>query len=89
VAPSTSPENLAPTIAIAWKDSPGSRASSHSGAPLLQKAERIVVLTADEGSETIEEVASARTHRRAISPAWRDKRGAARRAGRAALFRMP
>jgi len=59
VAPSTSPENLAPTIAIAWKDSPEAARAVTAAAPLLQKAERIVVLIADEGSETIEEVASA------------------------------
>ena len=60
VAPRRSPENLAPTIAIAWKDVPEAARAITAAAPLLQKAARIVVLTADDGgSETSQEVASA------------------------------
>jgi nucleotide-binding universal stress UspA family protein len=60
VAPTRSPENLAPTIAIAWKNTPEAARAVTAAASLLQKAERIVVLTADEGnSGTSEEVASA------------------------------
>jgi nucleotide-binding universal stress UspA family protein len=60
VAAENPPENLAPSIAIAWKDSPEAARAVTAAAPLLGKAERIVVLTADEGnSETGERVASA------------------------------
>jgi nucleotide-binding universal stress UspA family protein len=60
VAPKTSPENLAPTIAIAWKEGPEAARAITAAAPLLEKAQRIVVLTADEGDrETNEHVASA------------------------------
>jgi nucleotide-binding universal stress UspA family protein len=60
VAPKTSPENLAPTIAIAWKEGPEAARAITAAAPLLAKAARIIVLTADEGdSETNKRVASA------------------------------
>ena len=60
VAPRTSPENLAPIIAIAWKEGPEAARAVTAAAPLLAKAARIIVLTADEGdSETNERVASA------------------------------
>ena len=49
VAPSTSPENLAPTVAIAWKEGPEAARAITAAAPLLAKADRIIVLTADEG----------------------------------------
>jgi nucleotide-binding universal stress UspA family protein len=60
VAPKISPENLAPTIAIAWKDGPEAARAVTAAAPLLAKAARTIVLTADEGdSETNDRVASA------------------------------
>jgi nucleotide-binding universal stress UspA family protein len=60
VAPKAALENLAPTIAVAWKDSPEAARAITAAAPLLAKADRIIVLTADEGdSETGERVASA------------------------------
>ena len=60
VAPKRSPENLAPTIAIAWKDGPEAARAVTAAAPLLAKAARIIVLTADEDdSETSKRVASA------------------------------
>ena len=49
VAPKTSPENIAPKIAVAWKDSPEAARAVTAAAPLLTKAERVIVLTADEG----------------------------------------
>jgi nucleotide-binding universal stress UspA family protein len=48
IAPKTAPENLAPTIAIAWKDGPEAARAMSAAAPLLRKAQKIVVLTADE-----------------------------------------
>jgi nucleotide-binding universal stress UspA family protein len=60
VAPKTSPENLAPTIAIAWKDGPEAARTITAAAPLLAKAQRIIVLTADEDDDKCgERVASA------------------------------
>jgi nucleotide-binding universal stress UspA family protein len=60
VAPETSPENIAPSIAIAWKDGPEAARALTAAAPLLAKADRVIVLTADEGdAETCERVRSA------------------------------
>jgi nucleotide-binding universal stress UspA family protein len=49
LAPKTSPENLVPTVAIAWKDGPEAARAVTAAAPLLMKASKIVVLAADEG----------------------------------------
>jgi len=49
LAPKTAPENLAPTVAIAWKDGPEAARAVTAAAPLLMKAHKVVVLTADEG----------------------------------------
>ena len=49
VAPSKSPENIAPTVAIAWKDGPEAARAVTAAAPLLAKADRVIVLTANEG----------------------------------------
>jgi nucleotide-binding universal stress UspA family protein len=60
LAPKTSPDNIAPTVAIAWKDGPEAARAVSAAAPLLMKAQKIVVLTADEGgSETKTRVESA------------------------------
>ena len=60
LAPSQAPENLAPTIAIAWKESAEAARAVTASMPLLQKASRIFVLTAAEGdSDTKESVESA------------------------------
>jgi nucleotide-binding universal stress UspA family protein len=49
VAPTASPENLAPTVAIAWKDGPEAARAVTAAAPLLARAHKVIVLTADEG----------------------------------------
>jgi len=59
LAPKTSPENIAPTIAIAWKDGPEAARAVSAAAPLLMKAQKVVVLTADEGNDTKQQVLSA------------------------------
>lgn len=60
IAPTTAPENLAPTIAIAWKEGPEAARAVSAAAPLLRKAQKIVVLTADEdGGGTEASVESA------------------------------
>lgn len=51
IAPVTAPENVAPTIAIAWKDRPEAARAITAAAPLLAKAQKILVLGADEGDE--------------------------------------
>ena len=51
IAPKTAPENLAPTVAIAWKDGPEAARAVTAAAPLLMKAHKVVVLTADEGDD--------------------------------------
>lgn len=50
LAPKSIPENIAPTVAIAWKDGPEAARAITAAAPLLMKAHRIAVLTADEGT---------------------------------------
>jgi nucleotide-binding universal stress UspA family protein len=52
LAPKIVPENIAPTIAIAWKDGPETARAVTAAAPLLMKTQKIVVLTADEGTRT-------------------------------------
>jgi nucleotide-binding universal stress UspA family protein len=60
LASKTSPENIAPTIAIAWKDGPEAARAVTAAAPLLAKAHKIIVLTADEGTgEPGKSIASA------------------------------
>ena len=60
VAPKTSPENIAPTVAIAWKDGPEAARAVTAAAPLLAKADRVIVVTADEGdTEANARIASA------------------------------
>ena len=53
IAPKAAPENLEPTIAIAWKDGPEAARAMSAAAPLLMKAQKIVVLTADEDTGRI------------------------------------
>jgi nucleotide-binding universal stress UspA family protein len=50
LAPKSAPENIAPTVAIAWKDGPEAARAVTAATPLLMKAHKIVVLTADEGT---------------------------------------
>jgi nucleotide-binding universal stress UspA family protein len=50
LAPESAPENIAPTVAIAWKDGPEAARAVTAATPLLMKAHKIVVLTADEGT---------------------------------------
>jgi nucleotide-binding universal stress UspA family protein len=53
VAPKTAPENLAPTVAIAWKEGPEAARAVTAAAPLLMKAHKVVVLTAFEGDSRV------------------------------------
>jgi len=56
LAPSHAPENLAPTIAIAWKESAEAARAVTASMPLLQKASRIFVLAAAEGNRNPNEM---------------------------------
>jgi nucleotide-binding universal stress UspA family protein len=49
LAPEQAPENLAPTVAIAWKDSPEAARAVTAAMPLLAKADRVLVFAVDEG----------------------------------------
>lgn len=49
VAPRQAPENLAPTIAIAWKETAESARAIVAALPLLAKADRILVLSVEDG----------------------------------------
>jgi len=48
LTPERAPENIAPIVAIAWKDGPEAARAIAAAAPLLAKAHKVVVLTADE-----------------------------------------
>jgi nucleotide-binding universal stress UspA family protein len=50
IAPKKAPENLAPTVAVAWKDTADAARALMAAMPLLMKADRILVLTAEEGN---------------------------------------
>lgn len=50
IAPARTPENLAPTIAIAWKDTAESARAITAAMPLLAKADLILVLSVEDGS---------------------------------------
>ena len=53
------PENLAPTITIAWKSSPESARAITAAMPLLDKAEKIFVLSIEDGSGAAATIDSA------------------------------
>jgi len=49
LVPKTPPDNIAPTVAIAWKEGAEAARALAAAAPLIAKAQKIVVLAADEG----------------------------------------
>jgi len=59
IAPSHAPENLAPTIAIAWKETAEAARALTAAMPLLCKADKVLVLAADEGRGHAETANSA------------------------------
>lgn len=59
LAPRQAPENLAPTVAIAWKETPETARAIAAAMPLLMKADKIVVLAADEGGDRAKTMRSA------------------------------
>jgi nucleotide-binding universal stress UspA family protein len=59
LAPAKAPENLAPTVAIAWKETAEAARAMGAAMPILAKAEKIVVLSAAEGDDTADALNSA------------------------------
>jgi nucleotide-binding universal stress UspA family protein len=59
LAPSEAPENLAPTVAIAWKETAEAARAVGAAMPLLRKADRVFVLAGDEGDALAEGMESA------------------------------
>jgi nucleotide-binding universal stress UspA family protein len=59
LAPSQTPENLAPTIAIAWKETAEAARAMTAAMPFLTKAEKIILVAADEGEGGARTAASA------------------------------
>jgi nucleotide-binding universal stress UspA family protein len=53
------PENLAPIIAIAWKETAEAARAITAAMPLLMKAESVVILAADEGQGQTQTLSSA------------------------------
>ena len=49
IAPHRTPENLAPTIAVAWKETAESARAISAAMPLLAKADRILVVSVEDG----------------------------------------
>ncbi len=49
IAPRRRPENLAPTIAIAWKETAESARAISAAMPLLARADRILILSVEDG----------------------------------------
>jgi hypothetical protein len=49
LAPQQTPENLAPTIAIAWKETAEAARAITAAMPLLAKADRILVVSVEDG----------------------------------------
>jgi nucleotide-binding universal stress UspA family protein len=59
IAPHRTPENLAPTIAIAWKETAESARAISAAMPLLTKADRILVLSVEDGGGSAATMESA------------------------------
>ena len=57
LAPPATPKKLPGTVAIAWKDAPEAARAVSAAMPLIAKAERVVVLTAEENEQTMAETA--------------------------------
>lgn len=51
LSPVNPPENLAPTIAIAWKDTPEAARAMTAAMPFLERAEKIILLAGNEGED--------------------------------------
>jgi nucleotide-binding universal stress UspA family protein len=59
LVPNAAPSSLGKTIAIAWKDAPEAARAVTAAMPILQRSDRIIILTASEESESRADLASA------------------------------
>ncbi len=55
IAPETAPTSLLGTVVIAWKDTPEAARAVASAMPLIDKAERVVIMTVGEGDDAPDE----------------------------------
>ena len=60
LAPKQAPENLAPTIAIAWKDTAEAARAVTAAMPLLMKADKVLILAAEESGGSTASLESAK-----------------------------
>ncbi|HXJ01771.1 MAG TPA: universal stress protein [Micropepsaceae bacterium] len=59
LAPEAAPENFAPTIAVAWKDRAESARAMTAAMPLLEKAEKILLVCVEDGEGKARTIESA------------------------------
>jgi nucleotide-binding universal stress UspA family protein len=52
IAPTTAPASLSRTIAIAWKDAPEAADAVAAAMPFIEMADRVLIMTVDEGRES-------------------------------------
>ncbi len=52
IAPTVAPTSLSRVIAIAWKDAPEAADAVAAAMPFIETAERVIIMTVDEGRET-------------------------------------
>jgi nucleotide-binding universal stress UspA family protein len=52
IAPARPPTRLSGMIAIAWKDRPEAARAVAAALPFIERADRVVILSVDEGAET-------------------------------------
>jgi nucleotide-binding universal stress UspA family protein len=62
IAPAAPPTSLLGTVVIAWKDTPEAARAVGAAMPLIDKAERVVILSVNE-DEAAEDTSSERLHR--------------------------
>jgi nucleotide-binding universal stress UspA family protein len=82
IAPKVAPEKLLGTVVIAWKDTPEAARAVSAAMPLLDQAEKIVVLTVGEDHKTDQEACdrlqrSLRWHNPATSVQFLERGGRA------------
>jgi nucleotide-binding universal stress UspA family protein len=52
IAPTVAPTSLSRVVAIAWKDAPEAADAVAAAMPFIETAERVIIMTVDEGRET-------------------------------------
>jgi nucleotide-binding universal stress UspA family protein len=82
IAPAAAPEKLLGTVVIAWKDTPEAARAVSSAMPLIDRAEKLVILTVGEDEKTGQDAAerlqrSLRWHNPATSVKFLERGGRA------------